>query len=232
MSDPIPPPPFVVTEALSKIYYKDLPSKPPLIATTKPNLFEYPTGPEAYSVLKELRELGDHPLASVWDYGLAERLCRGLNEMCVNWTSIDTVRIVQVGESSDPAIVWIGVEFGTLSFEEGSNVAQYCHMSISSHYHIYDYYMEIRESHVMRQAGNRFLIPSSCPTRLSPLATHTPRPSASRSPPRIGPGSREPAASTSAPVATTRTSTSSLPGTLSSPSTRMTTTLRAHEQGT
>lgn len=159
MSDPIPPPPFVVTEALSKIYYKDLPSKPPLIATTKPNLFEYPTGPEAYSVLKELRELGDHPLASFWDYGSAERLCRGLNEMCVNWTSIDTVRIVQVGESSDPAIVWIGVEFGTLSFEEGSNVAQYCHMSISSHYHIYDYYMEIRESRVMRQAGNRFFDP-------------------------------------------------------------------------
>ena len=77
----------------------------------------------------------------------------------MNWTSIDTVRIVQVGESSDPAIVWIGVEFGTLSFEEGSNVAQYCHMSISSHYHIYDYYMEIRESRVMRQAGNRFFDP-------------------------------------------------------------------------
>jgi hypothetical protein len=54
-----------------------------IIATTKPSPFEYPTGPEAYSVLKELRELGDHPLASVWDHGLAERLRRDLNESCV-----------------------------------------------------------------------------------------------------------------------------------------------------
>ena len=136
MSDPIPPPPFVVTEALSKVYYKGLPSEPPLIATTKPRPFEYPTGPEAYSVLKELRELGDHPLATVWDHGLAKRLCRGLNEMCVNCTSIDAVRVVQVGESSGPAIVWISVKFGALSFEEGSIVAQNCHMSINGHYHV------------------------------------------------------------------------------------------------
>jgi hypothetical protein len=161
MSDPIPPPPFVVTEALSKIYYKGLPSEPPLIATTKPNPFEYPTGPEAYSVLKELRELGDHPLAIVWDGGLAERLCRGLNEMHVNWTSIDAVRIVEVGESSGPAIVWIGVEFGALSFDEGSVVAHNCQDLINS-YHIhdyYDYYVEIRASRVMRQASNRFFDP-------------------------------------------------------------------------
>ena len=166
MSDPTSPPPFVVTQVLSRIYYKGLPSKPPLIATTKPSPFEYPTGPEAYSVLKELRELGDHPLASVWDHGLAERLCRGLNKMCVNWTSIDAVRIVQVGESSGPAIVWIGIEFGALSFEEGSIVAQNCHTFIKSHYHIHDYYVEIRESRVMRQAGNRFLdpVPWSDPT--------------------------------------------------------------------
>ncbi|KDQ12807.1 hypothetical protein BOTBODRAFT_146571 [Botryobasidium botryosum FD-172 SS1] len=60
VSDSIP---FVVTKALSKVYYKGLPSGPPLIATTKPRPLEYPTGPEAYLALKELRELGDHPLA-------------------------------------------------------------------------------------------------------------------------------------------------------------------------
>jgi hypothetical protein len=42
---------------MSKVYYKGLPSKLPLIATIKPGPFEDPTGPEAYSVLKELREL-------------------------------------------------------------------------------------------------------------------------------------------------------------------------------
>ncbi|KAG9033295.1 hypothetical protein FRB95_000390 [Tulasnella sp. JGI-2019a] len=57
--------PFVVTDDLSKRYYKGLPSNPPLIATTNPSPVKPPSGPEAYSVLKELRVLGDHPLASV-----------------------------------------------------------------------------------------------------------------------------------------------------------------------
>ena len=45
-----------------------------LLATTKPSPFEYPTDPEAYTVFKELSELGNHPLASVWDHGLTKHL--------------------------------------------------------------------------------------------------------------------------------------------------------------
>jgi len=70
MSDPVP---FVVTEPLSKVYYKGLPSQPHLIATTNPNPYEEPSGPETYSVLEELMRLGDHPLASVWDHDLCIR---------------------------------------------------------------------------------------------------------------------------------------------------------------
>src|ERR1700730_14628861 len=137
-----PTPPFVVTEALSKVYYKGLPSQPRLIATTKPGPFQGPTGPEAYSVFKELWELGHHPLADVWDRGLADTLRRGLNEMGVNWTSIDAVRIAEVGESSGPAIIWIGIERGALSFEEGSNVALKCRTFIDT-YGTHDYHVEI-----------------------------------------------------------------------------------------
>ncbi len=112
-----------------------MPSKPPLIATTKPDPFQEPIGPEAYFVLKGLRELGDHPLASAWDHDLADRslparLSSGL----------------------------IGVEFGALSFEEGSVVALHCRKLIGSH-NIHDYHVEIRESRVMRQAANRFFDP-------------------------------------------------------------------------
>ena len=157
----LPTSPFVVTEALSKVYYRGLPSTPPLIATTKPRPFQEPTGPEAYTVLKELRVLGDHPLASVWDNDLADRLRHGLNTTCVNWTSIDVLRIVEVGESSGPAIVWIGVESGALSFEEGSVVAHNCRTLIDS-YDIPDYHVEIRKSSAVKQAGNslRFLDPA------------------------------------------------------------------------
>lgn len=64
-----------------------------------------------------------------------------------------------------PAIVWIGVEFGALSFDEGSVVALNCRTFIDS-YGIDDYHVEIRESRVMRQTGNRFLdpVPLSDPT--------------------------------------------------------------------
>ena len=50
ISDPVL---FMVTEALSKVYYQRLaPFQPCLIATTNPNPFEESSGPEAYPVLK------------------------------------------------------------------------------------------------------------------------------------------------------------------------------------
>ncbi len=150
----------VVNEALSRIYYMGLPSKPSLIATTRPCPYGEPTGLEAYSVPKELRKLGDHPLAAAWESGLAAQLCRALTVSNVNWTSLDALRIVENNELSGPAIVWIGVEFGALSFEEGREVALNCRKFIDEH-GINDYHVEIRESRVLRQAGNRFLNPGS-----------------------------------------------------------------------
>jgi len=157
--------PIIVTDSLSKTYYKGLPSKPPLIATTKPGPFDDPSGPEAYSVMKELRCLGDHQLATVWDNGLAIQLRHYLTTLGVNWTSLEALRIVNVDELSGPPIVWIGVEPGTLNFEEGSRVAVGCHTLIHSH-GICDYYVEIRESRIVRLAGNRLIdpVPPSNPT--------------------------------------------------------------------
>ncbi|KAG7441092.1 uncharacterized protein BT62DRAFT_975029 [Guyanagaster necrorhizus] len=143
-------PRFVVTEALSEVYYKGLPSEPRLIATTNPSPFEDPAGSEAYSVLKELRQVGDHPIASAWSHGLGNRIFDGLNTMSVKWNSIEVLRIVKVGESSGPAIVWIGVDFGALTFEEGSDLAFTCHAFINR-CGFRDFYVEIRESRVLRQ---------------------------------------------------------------------------------
>ncbi|CUS12723.1 unnamed protein product [Tuber aestivum] len=158
MSDSVPPPPFIVTTSVSKAYYKGLPSEPPLIATTKPNPIDAPTGPEAYTVLKELRYLGEHPLATLWDNGLAGELSSSLASMDVKWSSLDLLHIPNVGEPSGPAIVWIGVEPGGLSFEDGSKVAIDCHQLIGTH-GVRDYCVEIRESRVSREARNRFLNP-------------------------------------------------------------------------
>jgi hypothetical protein len=50
------------------------------------------------------------------------------------------------------------LEFGALSFKEGSIVAHECRTYIDR-WDIYNYRVEIRESRVMRQGGNRFLDP-------------------------------------------------------------------------
>ena len=168
LSDDIPPPgsQFVVTKFESQVYYKGLPSQPPLIATTIPGPIEVPTGMEAYSILKQLRCIGDHPLALVWDAGLALELRHALNTMGLDWTSLDLVRIGKVGEHSCPAIVWIGVKPGTLTFERGSEVAINCQKLVNNSVGVGSHYVEIRESCVMRYAGNRFLdpVPFSHPT--------------------------------------------------------------------
>jgi hypothetical protein len=71
-------PPIQMTEVLAKTYYKGLPSRPRLVATTRPGPFRKRTGPEAYTIYKELRPLGDHPLARVWEDNLAFELHRVL----------------------------------------------------------------------------------------------------------------------------------------------------------
>ncbi|KAF9065111.1 hypothetical protein BDP27DRAFT_81613 [Rhodocollybia butyracea] len=159
--------PFVVTDNMSKNYYKGLPSSPRLVASTHPSPAEPPSDLAASSVLKEIRVLRDHPLISVWDNGLAVGISLDLNMIGVNWTSLEALTIAKVGEeSSGPATVWIGVESGALSYEEGSNVAHSILKYIVDQWHIPDCRVEIRESRVMRQTGNNLPNPvtSKSPT--------------------------------------------------------------------
>jgi len=135
--------------------------QPPLIATTIPGPIQVPTDIESYSILKELRCLGDHLLASSWDSGLAYKLCHALNTMSVDWTSLDLVHIPKVEESSTYSLVIILFEVKprTLPFERGSQVAINCHKLINCSIGISKYHIEICKSCIMRHAGNRFLDP-------------------------------------------------------------------------
>ncbi|KAF8258762.1 hypothetical protein EI94DRAFT_1753595, partial [Lactarius quietus] len=176
MSDPIP---FVV-------YYKGLPSHPAPHRNYKPDPFEEPSGPEAYSVLKELKQLGDHPLAMVWDGGLSDGLRRGLNTMRV--TGRVLTRSALPKSESPPTWSSSGLASSSgRSASRGSVVAHKCRTFIDG-YGIQGYHVEIRESRVMRQAGNRFFdpVPLNDPT-FSARDPYTAT-SVSRSPLSRGPG--------------------------------------------
>jgi hypothetical protein len=136
--DPIIPP-------LAVHYYKGLPGP-----------FEMPTSPEAYTISNELRVLGDHHLAYIWEDDLAFKLHCILNSMNINWTSTDVVRIANVEDTSGPVVIWIGVELGTLGFDDGSAVVLECREVLDT-YHIQGVNIEIRESRIIRPAGRRFV---------------------------------------------------------------------------
>ncbi|KAG9033294.1 hypothetical protein FRB95_000389 [Tulasnella sp. JGI-2019a] len=73
---------------------------------------------------------------------------------------MEALTIVEVGEKpSGLATVWVGVEFGAVSFEEGSAVAHSCLTYNIDCWDIHDCRVEIRKSRVMRQTVNRFLNP-------------------------------------------------------------------------
>ncbi|KAK6531374.1 Tripartite DNA replication factor [Arthrobotrys megalospora] len=164
---------FTVDEELSLRHYRGLPSHPILIATTKPGDYRRPWGAYPNSARRELHAAhSSHPVIKVWETGISEQLRKGLNEMNVNWTSIDIVHTPNqkmdnscgyggppVDETSPgPAIVWIGVETGSLSFVEGAIVAANCQNFITRH-NIPDCYVEIRESRVVTNARTKFMKP-------------------------------------------------------------------------
>lgn len=92
-----------------------------------------------------------------WDE-VATALRSRLNSWKVNWTSVDAVKIAYVEEKlSGPAIIWIGVMPGTLTFEKGAAIAANCRPIVDA-YGITDYHVEVKES-LVATLGNKFLDP-------------------------------------------------------------------------
>ncbi|KAF8555076.1 hypothetical protein OG21DRAFT_956385 [Imleria badia] len=157
-------------------YYAGLPSRPLLVARTGTIPWKEPRGPEAYLKLKELCAIGNHPLKEAWEGKLALKLHSLLDSMKVKWSSTDVVRIRNVGESSAPIILWIGVIPASLSGNDGVVVAFKC-QELLVQYGIADVNVEIRESVVTRSAGPKLLTPAdiSDPTQVAgvqePLTT-------------------------------------------------------------
>ena len=128
----------------SKLYYYGLPSQPRLVARTT-------TTPWEYGTEKELRPIGNHhqKLKKAWQNDLPNQLFNLLNELKVEWTSFDIIRIARVGDTDAPAILWLGVMPESLSGEKGVEVAVKCKKLLLEH-GISDVDCEIRESKVSR----------------------------------------------------------------------------------
>ena len=107
---------------------------------------------------KELKAVGNHALNDIWEDTLAPLVLDILESEKVKFTSVDVVRIGEVGEPSPPVILWIGVLPESLTPVDGLDVALQCKELLEKN-SIVDVDVEIRESIVTRSAGPRFLDP-------------------------------------------------------------------------
>ena len=151
---PYPPP---LVEA--KYYYFGTPSRPLLVARSSTDVWEEPRGLEAYHLPRESSPIGLHPLREIWEATVGPALVHYLDSKGVKWTSLDPVRMGYTHESSHPVIIWIGVVAGSLSAEDGVQVATRCKSILSAH-DINDVHVEIRESEVIRSAGPKMCKPT------------------------------------------------------------------------
>ncbi|KAG0123145.1 hypothetical protein HOY82DRAFT_511576 [Tuber indicum] len=153
-----PPPPHVPSDLEAKNYYYGLYSRPVLVARTGTDIWECPTGPEAYLHPKQLRPIGNHPLKDVWEDHLAAQVHKILNSKEVQWTSTDVARIGFVRENVTPVVIWIGVLPNTLTNPDGLDVAMQCKQVLLVN-DIVDVEVEIRESTVIHYIGPKLYRP-------------------------------------------------------------------------
>jgi hypothetical protein len=139
-------------------FYAGLPSGPRMLSHTNPILWQKPKGPEAYHKLKQLRVLVNHKLNTNWENEVAPKVLACLEELKVEWTSLDIVRIGEVEASSDPTL-WIGVKPKSLTTEDANTTAFRC-LDVLKTFNIIDVNVELRESLVIRSAGPKLLPPA------------------------------------------------------------------------
>ncbi|KZS99904.1 uncharacterized protein LAESUDRAFT_765115 [Laetiporus sulphureus 93-53] len=149
----------------AEFYYAGPSSGPPLVGRSSTTPWEAPGIAEAYNKPKVLRTVGRRAIKAVWEGSLSLEVVEHLDSKQVAWTSIDVVRIGYVEEYSRPVILWIGMQRGSFSLEDGAKAAGSCQGILVQSGGI-DVDVEIRASCVAALEGPKLLAPtvSSDPT--------------------------------------------------------------------
>ena len=163
MDQLIPTAPYVPSPMERRHFYYGIYSRPALVARSSYDLWVIPTGAEAYMVPKECKPAGISSLKNVWEDTLGRAMGEYLQDMGVQVTSLDPIRIGKAGDVSPPLIIWIGVISGSLAPDAGIKVAIRCKTMLEEN-SINDVHVEIRESQVTRSAKMYRPVSTSNPT--------------------------------------------------------------------
>ncbi|KAI9065623.1 hypothetical protein FKP32DRAFT_1590413 [Trametes sanguinea] len=153
-TDDAPSVPRPPSELEAASFYDGLPSKPPLVARSSTYVWEPPTGPDGQPLAKMLCPFPfDHAFKDVWQDKVAPEVTSYLDAKGVKFNYIMPIcfRYADPDEwppTSTP-VLWMGVEPGSLSAEEGVEVAVHCREILLAH-DVDDIHVEICESRVHR----------------------------------------------------------------------------------
>jgi hypothetical protein len=117
---------YIPSEVEAKHYLYGFPSKPRLVARSNPDIWERPTGMEAYFKPKELIPLGAHPLSVVWENTLGPALDAYLLRQQVHVSLLNSCLIGDAASGVTSPFVLVGVNPGTLSGQAGLDDAVGC----------------------------------------------------------------------------------------------------------
>lgn len=163
MDQLIPTAPYVPSPMERRHFYYGIYSRPALVARSSYDLWVAPTGAEAYMVPKECKPAGISSLNNVWEDTLGRAMGEYLQDMGVQVTSLDPIRIGKAGDESPPLIIWVGVIPGSLAPDAGIKAAIQCKAMLEKN-SFNDIHVEIRESQINRSAKMYRPVSTSDPT--------------------------------------------------------------------
>ncbi len=150
-------------------YYYGLPSEPPLIARSSSERWVLPPGPYNRPEPKVLKNIGNHPLASLLAIIKGE-IVKIFDSHSILWTTIAAFRIGSKGQKDIPVVLWIGALAKGLIGRDGASlpvagiIVMACKQLLEKN-QILDVHCELKLSEAYRVTNPALVKPSASWTR-------------------------------------------------------------------
>ena len=146
-------------------YYYGLPSEPALVARSSSDRWVLPLGPYSRPEPKQLKNIGNHPLASLLP-SIKDDVMKILDTYSILWTTIEAFRIGFQGQKDMPVVLWIGaLEKGLIGRDGASypfaGIAVMACKKLLEKNHILDVHCELKLSKAYRVTSPPLLKPST-----------------------------------------------------------------------
>lgn len=171
-----PPPIDLPDKKEREWYYCGLPSEPPLVARSSSELWKLPIGPDSRPKSKQLKNIGNHPLVSLWA-NIKDEIMKILKTYSVPWTTMKAFGIGYEGQKDMPVVLWIGALAKGLMGDGGAShpvtgmAVMACKQLLGKN-QIHDVHCELKLSEAYRGTGPAMVRPSRNSTPVVDVKVH------------------------------------------------------------